>query len=93
MTEQQAIDRARIAQFSIPFNTIDNEPDLARAILKDVIVLHAEAKYESRAVHYVGIHPSFPIRARHSYANDASPMIAEEILESGAKKYTVTWKE
>lgn len=52
----------RIGKFSLHRHLLDECPDCARAILRDVIVLRAEAMWHADRIDYVGVHPSFAIK-------------------------------
>jgi hypothetical protein len=48
----------RFGKFSLSVDLIDRRPDLARQILRDVIVLNAVPGLEDY-INYTGLHPSF----------------------------------
>ena len=51
----------RIGRFNIDVHIIHERPELARAVLRDVIVLRAECLDYAHCFDYVGVHPSFAV--------------------------------
>lgn len=49
----------RLGKFRIDFKTIEYEPEIAKIILKDVLVVRAEARYDMLAIEYIGISKKF----------------------------------
>lgn len=47
---------------------IDAIPDQVRCIMRDVIILHAEPRFDTGCIHYTGIHPAFDVAPSHCYA-------------------------
>lgn len=79
----------RIGQFEIDMFCIDERPEQARAALRDVIVLRAEAMHHSGSIEYIGIHPSFAV----CQLGDVPPKYVAEIKTNGDGSIArVTWK-
>ena len=51
----------RIGRFAIPIDWVHDRPDLARRILRDVLVLRCECMDYMHAFEYVGCHPDFDL--------------------------------
>ena len=58
----------RLGNFRISLKVIEQEPKLARAILKDVIVLRAECLWHMGYIDYVGTHPQFDVVLEYLHA-------------------------
>lgn len=78
----------RIGRFFIDAYVIDRDPQGARAILKDVIVVRAEQMWNRNGVEYVGICDAFEV-------NDPMHMVPEyepQLVFSRDAAVQVTWK-
>lgn len=49
----------RIGKFTISRHIVDECPDVARAVLRDVLIVRAEAMWHMDRIEYVGAHPAF----------------------------------
>lgn len=79
----------RIGKFSINRHTLDECPEVARAVLRDVIVLRAEAMWDANRIEYVGVHPSFAVKPD----GEIAPEYTAEIKTKGDGSVEhVTWK-
>lgn len=78
----------RLGRFTISFHTVDECPEIARALLRDMIVLRVEAETFNLQYAYVGAHPSFVVVPLGTQAPDYSA----EITTGGDGRVTaVKW--
>lgn len=79
----------RIGTFEIDLFCIEERPEQARAVFKDVIVLRAEAMHHAGNIEYIGIHPSFAVCP----LGNVPPKYVAEIKTKGDDSVErVTWK-
>ena len=72
----------RLGQFSIPFELIDEAPDVARAVVHGVIVVRAEAMFATGRIAYVGISDAFdPVET------GAVPPTYEAVVEGKTREW------
>lgn len=79
----------RIGKFSLTRHVIDECPDVARAVLRDVLIYRAEAMWHADVIEYVGAHPSFAVKPD----GEVAPEYMAEIKTRGdGAVERVTWK-
>jgi len=49
----------RIGKFTLNRHMVDECPDQARAVLRDMLVLRAEAMWHRNEIEYIAAHPAF----------------------------------
>src|SRR5262245_25538401 len=64
-TRRKPMTDRRIGRFTIDLHIVHTKPDLARMILRDVLVLRAEALDYAHCMEYVGEHPEFALLNRY----------------------------
>lgn len=89
--DQEDRNHDNIGKFTIRKYFIESRPELVRAMLRDVIVLRAELRYDTDGIRYVGLHDSFHPLPRGSLPMEYEALITESQV-GDIRTFSVEWR-
>lgn len=87
---ERARETRRIGRFHVLDCHVWEQPEVARAVLRDVIVLKCEYQAWASRFEYIGLHPVFEFSPLHLMVPDYLPTVTMH-NNDGAVSYSVEW--
>lgn len=87
------VDERRLGRFVIPTHIIQNESNVALAVLEGCLVVKAEACYTQDGIEYVAYHNDFAPAPKHSVVPHYDAVLTRiGSMRDGAQHVSRVWK-